>query len=753
VKYVCIHGHFYQPPRENPWLEEVEVQPSAYPYHDWNDQVNSECYAPNAFARFADGDFLSNYEFISFDFGPTLLNWLERHSPEVYERILEADRRSARRFSSHGAAIAHPYFHAILPLANDLDRRTLVAWGVKDFEKRFGRRPEGMWLPEMAVDLKTLTILADFGIKFTILSPHQAARVRFDGGDWQSASGRLNPKIPYTCRLPSGKEIYIFFRDPIISNDLAFGGLARNGRELAARLERAVGESEISLVAVDGETFGHHTPCGSVELAKCIEILSSRENVRLTIPAEYLEQNPPRAEVEIHENTSWSCFHGVERWRSNCGCNTGRHPGWSQEWRAPLRKAIDWLSESLLEIYERSTFQYLKDPWEARDDYVEILQDRRPESVEKFFSKHLSRKVCEEDKRKILLLLEMERQALQMLTSCGWFFDDISDISTIQILSHASRAMQLAKQATGIYLEGSFLEILEEARSNIREFGNGMKLYNSAVLPLQTDLRRVAANFVLKSLQSEYPSSARMYSYRIECALQKDTQRDGQRLVVGRLKVVSEITLQEEEFDFVALRSNTLRCWLFSPSDAPDKEKICKLFSERGSAALASYLRNLGEGEHTVSELFDEERRELFSAILDSELMSEMRKSLVRMRFVEQTFPSGVHLLWLFSILSELKEAVKKLDVGRAKSLISELNAYGLKPCIEQVALIREKLRELISSADVQRLEQFADLLNMIRPGFERWLVRTFCLRRLHSGNCAEREAEILRKLLGGDVC
>ncbi|MEM2796340.1 MAG: DUF3536 domain-containing protein [Candidatus Hadarchaeales archaeon] len=751
MKYICIHGHFYQPPRENPWLEEVETQTSAYPYHDWNDKINSECYAPNAFARFIDGDFVSNYEFMSFDFGPTLLNWLERHSPEVYEKILSADGKSQKRFSGHGSAIAHPYFHVILPLANDLDKRTIVAWGVRDFERRFGRKPEGMWLPEMAVDLKTLEILADFGINFTILSPHQAKRVKYAGKGWQETGGRINPRIPYVCRLPSGREMFILFRDDVISNDVAFGGLAKNGQELAKRLENSVSDSEIVLVAVDGETFGHHTPCGSRELSKCIDVLSGKDNVQLTIPAEYLEHNPPRAEVEIRENTSWSCFHGVERWRRNCGCNTGMHPNWSQEWREPLRKAMEWLNRHLIEIYECFSSEYLKDSWAARDDYIEILADRSPENIEKFFSKHARRRLTQEEKIKVTLLLEMERQAMQMFTSCGWFFDDISDISSIQILSQASRAMQLARQVTGIYLEGSFLEILKEARSNISQFGNGSMIYRNVVLPLKTDLKRVAANFALSFLQSEYPNSFKFYVYRIENKLHNDVQKDGHRLVAGRMKISSEATLEQEELDFVALRSNTMLAWI-SKAGSWNLDGILELFLENGAGAVISYFRRSGEREHTISELFDEERREMFTRLLDSELLMELRKSLMRLKFVEQGFLSGVRLLWLLALLSELRGAVEKLDFEKARSTLLELRQAGFEPCIEQVSLMRQKLRELIASSDVEKLEKMIDLLDMVRPGVDEWLVRTFAIRKLHTGSSG-KEAEILRRILGGGIC
>jgi len=328
--FICIHGHFYQPPRENPWLEEVEQQDSAYPYHDWNERITAECYAPNIASRILDNeeriiDIVNNYSNISFNFGPTLLSWLERHKSEVYQSIIKADKESQKKFSGHGSALAQVYNHMIMPLANTTDKRTQIIWGIKDFKYRFGRKPEGMWLAETAVDLETLDIMAELGIKFTILAPHQAHRIRKIGSnDWQDVSNqKIDTKQPYLCQLLSGRSIALFFYDGPISHDVSFVNLLDNGEDFANRLLSTFSENQypqIVNIATDGETYGHHHKYGEMALTYCLHYIESNNLARITIYGEYLDKFPPLYEVELYENSSWSCSHGVERWKGNCGC-------------------------------------------------------------------------------------------------------------------------------------------------------------------------------------------------------------------------------------------------------------------------------------------------------------------------------------------------------------------------------------------------------------------------------------------------
>src|SRR5271165_529035 len=380
MRYLCIHGHFYQPPRENPWLEAIELQDSAYPYHDWNERVLAECYAPNAAARILDAGLkiariVNNYASMSFNFGPTLLSWMQQKAPEAYESVTGADRASTIRFSGHGSAIAQVYNHMILPLANERDRQTQVAWGIRDFEARFGRMPEGMWLAETAVDLVSLDALAEAGIRFTILAPSQA----------KCPEGKiLDTTQPYWVRLPSGRKIAVYFYDGPVSRAVAFEHLLSDGERFAKRLIDRFSDSQpaqLVHIATDGETYGHHHGRGEMALAYALDYVESRGLAKITNYGEFLERHPPTSEIEIHENTSWSCSHGIGRWSTNCGCNCGGgHGRWNQDWRAPLREALDWLRDTVAVCHEQQGRKFLRDPWQARNDYIQVILDRSKES-------------------------------------------------------------------------------------------------------------------------------------------------------------------------------------------------------------------------------------------------------------------------------------------------------------------------------------------------------------------------------------
>ncbi|MCZ6514447.1 MAG: DUF3536 domain-containing protein, partial [Acidobacteria bacterium] len=487
-RYLCIHGHFYQPPRENPWLETVELQDSAYPYHDWNERITAECYAANASSRILDEKrrivkITNNYSRMSFNFGPTLLSWLAAFSPQTYQAILDADRESRELFSGHGSALAQSYNHTILPLSNRRDKYTQILWGLRDFEYRFGRKPEGMWLPETAVDLETLDILAELGVRFTLLAPHQARRTRPLGGRaWKDVSGgQIDPTRPYELRLPSGRTIRIFFYDGPISRAVAFEKLLANGERYAERLLGAFSDQrdwpQMVHIATDGETYGHHHRYGDMALSYALNHIESNQLAKLTNYAEYLERHPPSQTAEIFENSSWSCSHGVERWRSDCGCSSGTNPQWHQRWRGPLRQALDWLRDTLAAGYESRAGELVKDPWAARDDYIDVVLDRSPENIHQFMDRHAAGAWGAAEKTTVLKLLELQRHTLLMYTSCGWFFDELSGIETKQVLQYAGRAIQLGQELIGNSYETDFLEKLEQAPSNIPEHQNGAHIY------------------------------------------------------------------------------------------------------------------------------------------------------------------------------------------------------------------------------------------------------------------------------------
>lgn len=564
-RFVCIHGHFYQPPRENPWLEEVELQDSAYPYHDWNERITAECYGRNADARILGDDrriidIVNNYSRISFNFGPTLLSWMESKSPEVYAAILEADKLSQNKFSGHGSAIAQVYNHIIMPLANTRDKITQIRWGIRDFEYRFKRKPEGMWLAETAVDLESLDLMAEAGIKFTILAPNQAKQVReiAQPMSWRDVNGgKVDPRMPYLCHLPSGRTIYIFFYDGPISQNVAFEGLLNNGELFAKRLTRDFNPNsqhpQLMHIATDGETYGHHHKFGDMALAYTLHYLESSQLAELSIYGEFLTKTTVTHEVEINNNSSWSCAHGVERWRSNCGCSTGGGPNWHQLWREPLRRSLDNLRDAMIPLYEEQMTSFGVDPWAIRDAYIDVILNRSPQVLDRFFQDQFVRQLTPQEKIKVLKLLEMQFNALLMYTSCGWFFNDISGLETIQILQYAARAIQLTKETTGVDLEDQFLQVLETAPSNIPDFKNGAHVYRQMVKPLVVDLLRVGAHYAVTSLFEDYPQEAQMYCFTVrrDAYILKEAGR--LRLSIGSALVYSNVTLEEANIQFAVL--------------------------------------------------------------------------------------------------------------------------------------------------------------------------------------------------------
>ena len=636
-RYVCIHGHFYQPPRENPWLEEIEMQDSAYPYRDWNERITAECYSPNTAARILSNnktvvEIINNYSRISFNFGPTLFSWLETHAHDVYAAILQADKESKKRFSGHGSAIAQVYNHLIMPLANKHDKETQVIWGKEDFKYRFGREPEGMWLAETAVDIETLEILAEQEIKFTILAPGQANRIRkFNDKEWSDVSGsRIDPRRAYLCRLPSGKSINLFFYDGIISNDLAFGDLLLNGENLANRLlhtlDEKPGSGQIAHIATDGETYGHHQKHGDMALAYCLHFIESNDFADLTVYGEFLEKFPPAYEVEILEDTSWSCIHGIERWRSNCGCNSGIE-GWNQEWRAPLRNALDWLRDTLIPFYEKEAGNYNGNVWKFRNDYIKVILDRSPENVKKFLSSFGIQNISNEEKTRILKLLEMQRHALLMYTSCGWFFDEISGIETVQVILYAARTIQLLDELNEIKLEKKFLDLLKKAPSNISDIKNGRIVYEEFIKPAIIDLQRVASHYAVSSLFEEYSGETEIFCYEVENIDRELKEAGRQKMVIGRVLMRSKITFDEKIISFAFLHlgdhniNGGVRESLSEDKYSKMYKNLSKAFSRLNVAEIILLIdKHFGTHSYTIWHLFKDERRNVFNKIMENTL-------------------------------------------------------------------------------------------------------------------------------------
>ena len=645
---ICIHGHFYQPPRENPWLEEIEIQESAAPWHDWNERIASECYGPNGAARILDEkgwirSITNNYSRISFNFGPTLLSWMERKRPDIYEAVLRADKLGAERFSGHGPAVAQVYNHIIMPLASRRDKETQVIWGLEDFRRRFGRDPEGMWLAETAVDTETLEALAENGIRFTILAPRQAASARYGGENlWVDVSGeRVDIFKPYNCPLPSGRSIALFFYHGGLAQQVAFGEALRNGRAFADMLLDAgparYFEPPILSVATDGETFGHHHKYGDMALASCLEEIEKSERGRLTVFGEYLQNHPPTGEIRIVENSSWSCVHGVERWRSDCGCSAHSRPGWGQGWRKPLREALDGLRDGLSGLFGERAGEFFSDPREARNRYVEVLLDRRPEKVREFLSREAGRALSEDEESKAASMLEMEKNLMYMYTSCGWFFDEISGIETLQILAYAARALELGEGLfPGNNLRGPFLARLAGARSNISEFRDGRRIFEIFIEPLRSDLLRAGAHFAVSCLFArDKENGCRLdrcafTSYRItECFLETKEAGDV-RYVLGYLGIISEVTLKRADLFAAALYTGGrhVLCGV-AGADLPGygnglAENVEAALKKGDGGALVEFF---GHNIFSLRHLFKDEQRKILQHII-SEDVAEVSGSL-----------------------------------------------------------------------------------------------------------------------------
>ncbi|MFQ5964155.1 MAG: DUF3536 domain-containing protein [Candidatus Scalinduaceae bacterium] len=752
-KYVCIHGHFYQPPRENPWLEEVEFQDSAYPYHDWNERITAECYAPNAASRILDTkeriiEITNTYTQISFDFGPTLLSWLERQKPDVYQAILEADRLSMERFSGHGSAIAQAYNHMIMPLANRRDKHTQAIWGIKDFQKRFNRFPEGMWLPETAVDIETLEVLANLGIKFTILSPRQVKRISKIGedGNWHDLSEeKIDPTMAYLCILPSGRTINLFFYDGPISHDVSFGGLLNSGEVFAKRLLSAAlfkehrNWSQIIHIVTDGETFGHHHRYGDMALSYCLLYIKANNLAKITNYGEYLEKHPPTYVVEIFENSSWSCVHGVERWKDDCGCDSGMHPEWNQSWRRPLRKAMDALRDRLILLFESEASRYLNEPWNARNDYIEVILDRSRENVKDFLSRHAIKELSKEEKIRILKLLELQRNVMLMYTSCGWFFDDVSGIETVQVMQYASKAIQHVEELQGLSLDSEYLKYLEKAPSNI--FENAAKVYEMFVRPARSDLLRVGAHYSISSIFEEYPENIKIFCYATKCDVYNRIEAGNLKLAIGKAKIISDITWEEKTIIFAVLYlgdhniNGGVKEFAGDEDFSTMQDEIKEVF-EKGDVPEVIRIMDVrfGSNIYSVWHLFKDEQRKVLDLILKSRY-EDIETTYRKIYEDNYTIMKYFHSLHIpiprpfsasaeYILNTDLKQIFEEedLDIKKLKKLIDEAKRWSIKIDTTMIGFVASSWLNLLMERlyeqpeDLKIFEKIDNTLKILSP-------------------------------------
>ena len=769
-RFVCVHGHFYQPPRENAWLEAIEVQDSAAPYHDWNARINHECYAANGSSRILNTQnkiirIVNNYSRISFNFGPTLLAWMEKSAPVSYQKIIDADRISIERFGGHGSAIAQVYNHIILPLASTQGRITQIRWGIADFEHRFGRKPEGMWLSETAVDLESLDLLARHGILFTILAPHQCARVRDigtendpEGPTWrETPNASVDPTQPYLVHTSEGHSITVFFYDGPISRAIAFEGLLNNGGDLTKRLLNGFRNNteagQLVHIATDGESYGHHHRHGDMALAYALQSIEHDSEVHLTNYGEFLEKFPPTSEAEIRENSSWSCGHGVDRWRSDCGCNTGQHPDWNQRWRAPLRNSLDWLRDATRPLWQTSAATLFHDPAVARDNYIHVILDRNPASQQVFLEKHCLRTLSLLERITALKLMEIERHLQLMYTSCGWFFDDLAGIETVQVISYAGRVLQLAAEvfgAPGVALEPEFLQRLAEAESNGPEHANGAEIYRKSVVAQEIDLERVGAHYAIISMFEPQPETTPLFCYDVRRTSGELLSMGRCRFAYGQAEVSSRITLEKEDVLFaVYYRGDQNLSATVQPVDTANQNKFQSFVKKMRETLLSADIaegillfdREFDTTRYSLMSLFREEQRRILQLLLDHTL-AEMEGT---MRTMYDDHISLLHYLSLsgmpkprvlmlaaeFSLNADLRQELANdpFDAARLRGLLTQIRADQVEidtvsvPFVASQRMLRA-MQELELHMDRKYLDtalQVCDVLHELPTQVDVW--------------------------------
>ena len=616
---VCIHSHFYQPPREDPWLDAILRDLTAKPYHDWNECIYDQCYKPNMAARLLDSNgrivqISNNYRYMSFNIGPTLHKWIAVRDPVLAEGILKADADAESELGA-GGAIAQAYNHMIMPLACERDKRTQVKWGAADFARRFGRKPEGMWLPETAADTPTLEALAAEGIEFTILAPYQCAATREPGGYWKETTEKseLDVTRPYVMRLPSGRSITLIFYLGNVAHDIAFGGLLNNGDTFAASLISKIqryGEPRLLTIATDGESYGHHHRFGEMALARAAQVIFQSPDVILTNIAAFLKNHPATCECKIAERTSWSCAHGIERWRSNCGCHTGGEPWWNQTWRAPLRDALDKIRDRIDEIYEREMADICDSPWQLRDEAIALYPDyygNEPVGEiirqKQLFLEERCGTLKRQDVIKALALIDAQKLRMFMYTSCGWFFNDVSGIETRQILAYAIRAIERTKDVSGINLEKDFLNDLLNSHGNTSEFPTAYDVVDKCVKPNIRRISDVAAMAALK----KYPK--RYYSYGIDRD-SKRYQSAGLDMDISSISVTDLCTSENWIGSAVVITTGGLDdvCRL-TQKPVPDPKSVWKNFYVGNILTISKFVEEHFElGPWQLTDLTEDDR-------------------------------------------------------------------------------------------------------------------------------------------------
>ena len=731
-KYLTIHGHFYQPPRENPWIEEIEIQDSAYPEHDWNEKICSQCYSPNSVSRLVDGSnsiigITNNYKYISYNFGPTLLSWMEKYNYPAYKRIIKADVDSRKLYDGHGCAIAQVYNHMIMPLANQNDKITQVIWGLKDFQKRFGRNSEGIWLAETAVDAQTLEVLIDCGVKYTILSPYQAKCINKIGEkNWQDVSwGSIDPSRAYRYFVEgTNKEKYIdlFFYDGSISKSVAFDNLLCDGRKFAYRLNdgyvHSRNHAQIVNIATDGESYGHHTKFGDMALAYVLKVGSKEVGFEITNYGQFLEKFPPEYEVDVKPVSAWSCAHGVGRWVDDCGCSTGAQPYWNQKWRKPLRQAFDYLRDELINLCSAVGTKYYKDFWQARNNYIDVILDRNEETVAKFFKQNAKKSLTAQDKVKAIKLMEIQRFAQLMYTSCGWFFADISGIETVQIMKYAYRAMELASEFSKTNYEKTFLSILQKAKSNIAEFGNGKDIFNNWVKPSAVGFEKITAQYAIESCFdiNQDKKEANLYCFKVKKGTSKKYETFDNYLTFGKVEVSSNITFEKKEKSYVILQTQdydfycAVKDYTCQEDFSLEQKEISKVFKKGNIVETLQAIETyFGSNFYSLKDIPMDRRKTVLENMVHTKLQKaaqtyqDMYEGLLHpisyLNDLGMDIPEGFRVCAKYTLLSSLEEELSTIKKYNDKAKINKLTQIKRLADKFKIKLYTPKTRDMLSCA------------------------------------------------------
>ncbi|MDK2980368.1 MAG: hypothetical protein PWQ55_715 [Chloroflexota bacterium] len=442
-KHFCVHGHFYQPPRVDPFTGEIPQEYGAEPYGNWTEKIYHSCYLPNANA--------GNFEKISFNIGSTLTHWMEREHPETLQAIVSQVNTVEKRLGiSNG--MAQPYYHIIMPLSNRRDKTTLVRWGLHDFKRLFGHLPQGMWLPETAMDLESLDVLAEEGLQFTILAP------------WQAKHPDLDVTRPYRVELPSGRSMGVFFYNSFLSGEISFNPAATENADrfvhdwLQPQMAFVQREgAQFYMAASDGELYGHHQPYRDMFLARLLDGAVESQGILHDYPAGWLRDHPLDQTTEVLENTSWSCHHGIERWRDVCGDAP------DATWKKPLRDFLSGLCEAVDQVFVELSDGLFEDPWQARDDYVQVLTDKV--NPNEFVHAHAKKDLSADETNMLKNLLAAENERLRMLSSDAWFFYDLDRIEPLNALKYAAHATYLTRLASGKDVSEALLPIISRAES------------------------------------------------------------------------------------------------------------------------------------------------------------------------------------------------------------------------------------------------------------------------------------------------